>query len=141
MHNLATSVKIRLIKAAQVAGTSDVDTDVIDMANYDGVMIFGAAVATANAGNNIKAQQGDADDLSDAADLAGTTITPGADDELCCIDIYRPRKRYVRGLITRGVSSATGIMVAIQYKGRTPPEVNTVTDEIQALVLNSPAPV
>jgi len=135
--NLSNGVKITQAAAASAAGTSAVNSDVIDMAGYDGVM-FVTAIATANAGNHIKLQQGDEPDLSDAADIEGSKQVATANAQTVWIDLYRPTKRYVRAVATRGVSTALGEVYAFQYEGRIQPADNNVTGEIIGELLVSP---
>lgn len=91
------------------AGTTDINGATLDMQGFDGVLMeitFGAI--TANAVTSIKAQQGAASNLSDAADLAGSaqTIADDADEKTFYIDLYRPAERYVRLVVDRGTQNA-----------------------------------
>lgn len=124
--NLGSQVKITKAKAAQTAGTDAIEGDVIDMQGYLGVMFF-VAVSVANAGNYIKVQQGANSALSDAADLAGTKVVCGGNNEIVGVDVYRPTERYVRLHVTRTASTATGEIYAIQY-GPTLMPVDNDTD-------------
>ena len=135
--NLSNGVKISQVAAASAAGTTAVNSEVVDMAGYEGVM-FVTAIATANAGNHIKLQQGDEADGSDAADLEGSKQVATANGQTVWIDIYRPTKRYVRAVAARGVSTALGEIYAFQYEGRKQPASNNVTDEIIGELLVSP---
>jgi len=117
--NLSKNTKLTRVSNAVAAGTTDINSSVIDMQNYEGVMFivaFGAI--TAGAVTSIKAQQGAQSDLSDAADLEGTGVTVGDDDDnkVFYLDVYRPRERYVRCVVDRGTQNAVvdGI-IAIQY--------------------------
>lgn len=129
---------LTLGKAAQGAGTSTVDGDPIDMAGYDGVVIF-CTIATANAGNFLKAQQGEASNLSDAADLAGSKVIADANGQVVGIDIVKPRERYVRGNIVRGVSTATGDLYYLRYQKHNQPASNNVTNLLKTIKIASPA--
>ena len=115
--NLFNDAKVVLAKAAAVAGTSAVESDVIDTANFEGAAFIGS-IGTANAGNFVKLQQGDASDGSDMADLTGTKLVTGDDGDSYLADVYRPRKRYVRAVVTRGASTTSGDIYAILYSGR-----------------------
>src|SRR6185436_18295785 len=99
--NLSKNSKLILVKAGQVTGTTTITTDTIDTQGYDGVMIFGS-IATVDAGNYAKARQGSASNMSDGADLEGTKLVPGTDGNTFCIDIERPRERYVDVQVVRG---------------------------------------
>lgn len=124
--------------AAGSAGTT-VDGAAIDMQGYDGVVIF-CAIATANAGNYVKAQQGDASNLSDADDLAGTKTIVDSNGDIAILDIAKPQKRYIRGNVVRGgANTATGEMYYWRYNGDKMPVVNDITNEQNLVKLLSPA--
>lgn len=110
---------------AGAAGTSAINGAVVDMANFEEVLVvvpFGAIVS--GAVTSIKWQEGDAANLSDAADVAGTsqTVADTADDTTFYINIVRPRKRYGRVVVSRGTQNATvGGIVYIQRGARSEP--------------------
>lgn len=122
--------------AGATAATTAVTTGIIDTANFEGVAFFGR-IATANAGNHVKVQQGDASNLSDAADLAGTQTVTGDDADSFLVDVFRPTKRYVRATITRTASTVTGDVYAVLYGPRKVPV--THGDTIDAEYHVSPA--
>lgn len=91
------------------AGTADINGAIIDMQGFESVLMivtFGAITATAV--TSIKAQQGAAANLSDAADLEGTAqaVADDDDDKTFYIEITRPRERYVRLVVDRGTANA-----------------------------------
>lgn len=111
-----TKMTPAITPTAGAAGTSDINGATLDMSGYEGVLMivtFGAI--TASAVTSIKAQQGAASDLSDAADLAGTaqTIADTDDDKVFYIDLYRPRERYVRLVVDRGTQNA--VVASAEY--------------------------
>lgn len=122
--NLSKNVKITqaITPTNGAAGTTDINGVTLDMQGYDGVlMIFTMGAITGGAVTSIKAQQGAASNLSDAADLAGTgqTIADTDDEKVFYIDLYRPAKRYVRGVVDRGTQNAVVASATyIQYKGK-----------------------
>jgi hypothetical protein len=127
----------------QAAGAGSAGTAVngatLDMAGFDGVILFGT-IATANAGNYLKAQQGEVSDGSDMADLAGTKVVADANGSIVAIDINRPKERYVRGVFIRaGANTATGDMYALRYKAGSAPTSNTIANVLKSLKLVSPA--
>lgn len=125
--------------AATTAGTTAVNGAAIDMAGFDGVLIFGT-IATAASGNFLKAQGGEASDLSDAADLAGTKVVTDSDADLAILDIQKPRERYIRGVFVRGTSTAVGDLYYIRYNDSEQPETRNDVANTQNLVrLISPA--
>jgi len=110
--NLSKNVKITqaITPTAGAAGTSAINGATLDMSGFEGVLMvvtFGAIVS--GAVTSIKAQQGSASNMSDAADLAGTgqTIADTDDEKVFYIDLYRPEKRYVRLVVSRGTQNAT----------------------------------
>lgn len=136
--NLSSDTKLRLIKAAQVAGTSAVESTVVDMSGFEGVLLFGT-INVANAGNYIKAQSGTDATVTDAADLTGTKVVCGYTGEVLWIDLYRPLERYVRMVGIRGSSTATGDFYAMLYGAHTKPTDNLEDDVIDGELHVSPA--
>ncbi|MCC7365017.1 MAG: hypothetical protein IT303_11660 [Dehalococcoidia bacterium] len=140
---LSDEIKITLAKAAQAAGTTDIESDVIDMSGYEGVLFlvtFGAI--TAGAVTSIKAQQGAASNLSDAADLEGTGIAVADDDDgqTFVIDVYKPRERYVRAVVDRATQNAVvGEIYALLYGAKELPVTNTVANTLTLERHTSPA--
>lgn len=112
-HNFGSNAKVVLAKAGQTAATSDVTSDAIDTHGYAGVAFFGT-VATAAANNKVHAEQSDASG-SGFADLAGTSISPGDNGDAFLVDIYQPREKWVRVVLERGTSTASGDIYAILY--------------------------
>jgi len=127
MHALTEEVKVSLaINATEgAAGTTDVSGDIQDMAGFEAVafaVTFGAI--TANAVTSVKVQQGDESDLSDAEDVAGSSITVADDDDdqVFISDIIRPEKRYVRVVVDRGTANAVvASALALQYRAKEMP--------------------
>lgn len=114
---------------AYASGTADRTGAVLDMQGWDGVlMIFQFATIAAGGTNSIKAQQGAASNLSDAADLAGTaqTVADDYDGKIKYIDVYQPRERYVRAYVDKDTSNACAETVTyIQYRGQTLPSTHS----------------
>lgn len=132
MQNLLKDIKVTRVLNAVAAGTSNQNSSVLDMSGWDGVLFVAALGAlTATQVTGLKAQQGSASNLSDAADLIGTGVGPLADgdsNKCLALDIYRPQERYVRCVLTRGTANAVidGV-VAIQYRGRKSPVTQDTT--------------
>lgn len=135
--NLSKNTKLIKVKAGQTTATDPVESDVVDMSGFEGVMFFGS-VATANAGNFGKVQQGQQSNGGDMADLAGTKVVPGDSGDSFLIDVYRPRERYVRCVIIRaGTTTVTGDIYALLYRAAKAPTSQGAT--IDAEVHASPA--
>lgn len=120
--NLTKNCKVTLVKAGQGSAGTDVESDILDMEGYEGVVFFGS-IATVNAANFAKAQQ-DTDSAfgDDPQDLEGTKVVPGDNGDSFMIDVYKPRERYVRVVVDRGgANTATGDIYAIQYGAKKAP--------------------
>ena len=135
---LSENVKIVLAKAAQSAATTEVLSDIIDMAGFEGV-VFRTRFGTANAGNYIKVKQDTDAAGGTMTDLAGTKVTSGASDEGVAIDINRPQKRYLQLSATRTVSSTLGEVWADLYGPVKAPVVSALTGTLAIEAHVSPA--
>jgi hypothetical protein len=124
---LSTNVKITTA-LDYASGTADREGAALDMSGWDGVlMVVHLAAIAAGGTNSIKAQQGQASNLSDAADLLGTAQSIAADDdnEIYYIDVYQPRERYVRLYVDKDTSNACAeSAIYIQYKGKSLPSTH-----------------
>ena len=124
MDQLIKNAKISpaVTPAEGVAGTSDINGSTLDMSGAEGVLIaVTMGVITSSAATSIKVQSGAASDMSDAADLLGTsqTIADTDDSKTFYIDIYKPVERYVRLVVDRATANAV-VSAAnyIQYGSR-----------------------
>ena len=107
--SILKNADIDRVKVNAAAGTGNVESDSVDMANYEGV-IFLAVLGTITATGvpSIKAQQSSDDGSSDAfADLLGTLVTgDDADgDKILALEIYKPRERYVKCIVGRATAN------------------------------------
>jgi hypothetical protein len=142
--NLSKFVKVTRALNSVVAGTTSQNGSVIDMSGFEGVQfvaLFGALTATQV--TSLKVQQGDLSDGSDMADLAGSLHTALADTDgnKCLVtDLFRPQKRYVRAVVTRGTANAVidGV-IAIQYSSRVEPTTNDTTVKSTKLMVSPEA--
>lgn len=135
--NISDSVKVTVIKPNQAEAGTEINTDSVDMAGFDGVVFVGS-LDTANAGNSVNISQSSND--TDFEDLEGTRVTPSTDGEEVAIELVRPRKRYVRARINRsGADTATQTFFAIRYNmqkslGPSPGLVSVSSPQIEAAV-------
>jgi len=142
--NLAKMVSAIRVSNAVAAGTSDVTSSAIDMQNYEGcLMIFALGTITASAVTSCKAQQSSDDGGSDAyADLTGTSITVADDDDnqIVILDIYKPKERYLKGIIDRATQNAVvdGIFV-LRYGAKKLPAVDDSSTVVASETHVSPA--
>ena len=104
------------------SGTATVNGSTLDMKEYDGmVVVVKLATVAAGATTSIKLQQGSASDLSDASDLAGSSVSIAADDdnEIKYLELRGPRERYVRVVLVKDGSNAVGASaVYLQYRAK-----------------------
>lgn len=138
-------VKLRLVKAASAAAQTAINSDVVDMADYDAVVFFTTAgTITASAVTTIKVQQSsDSGGTPDTwADLAGTSVAIADDDDgqTFGVQIIRPLERYLRLVVSRGIANAAiGEIYALQFGGDRLPITNTVTNLLTFESHESPA--
>jgi hypothetical protein len=119
-----------LVAAAAVSAGTDVDGAYVDMDGYDGVVFF-VDIATINAANFLKVQQ-DEDGSGAGADLEGTALVGATNGNVVAVDVQRPEKRYLRGVIDRGgANTATGPMYAIRYAGRRVPVTHAAEVQVE----------
>jgi hypothetical protein len=139
--NLSKSVKVTRALNSVAAGTTPQNGSVIDMSGFEGVQfvaLFGALTATQV--TSLKVQQGNLADGSDMADLAGSAHAALADTDgnKCLVtDVFRPQKRYVRAVVTRGTTNAVidGV-IALQYSPRVKPVTNDATVKATKLLVS-----
>lgn len=136
-NNGLSKFKLEKLSDPTAAGTTDAASGVVDMAGFDGVMLF-TSIQTPAANNYLTAQSGAQSNGSDAADLAGTKVG-NASTKAVAIDIYRPADRYVRLNTKRGTSTAVGEVWALKYNGRVSPPDNNTSGTILSAILASPA--
>lgn len=143
-HNLLRHIDVRRAANATAAGTTAINGTVIDMLGYESIAFVAAfGTLTATQATGIKVQQGNASDGSDMADLAGSASGNLADadgNKLLAGEVYRPTKRYVRCVVTRGTANAVldGI-IALLYRAEVTPAALHSTLARAPKVLNSPA--
>jgi len=148
LKNLSKDVKIVRLKPdasgwTVAAGTSNVASDIIDMAGFDAVQFMvGFGAITSGAATSINVQQGAVSTLSDAADLAGTSITVADtdDNKVAVTEIIRPAERYLRLEILRATqNSAVDFALALLYGARNVPVTHDSATVITPEVHNTPA--
>ena len=125
MHNLSYGLKPSRSVNATAAGTTAVNGAAVDMQGFEGVM-FVALLGTLTATQVTKLQvQYSADGSTNwtniTDDAIGGTLSTGAaadadSNKIMWIDIYRPKQRYLRAVVSRGTANAVidGVL-AIQY--------------------------
>lgn len=125
MH-LLDKVKITRLSNAVAVGTTTITGAVggngLDMTGFDGVLFMAIFGAITDGTPDLKARQGQALNMSDAADLANTLLSAldTDDNKVLLLDVFRPLERYVDCQVVRG--GATGSVLdgifALQYNTR-----------------------
>lgn len=110
----ATSIlkdtEVAVIEPPAAAGTSDLTSDAIDMANAEAVTcLWSIGTITSGAVTSLKAQQSSDDGATDAySDLAGSavTIADTQSDKVAVLEVRKPAKRYIKFVLDRGTQNA-----------------------------------
>lgn len=143
--SLTKNVKITRVSNAAAAAQTAIESSILDMHGFDGVLfvaLLGDVSDTCVLG--LAAEQNDENSGSGMATLAGAvSFTAGAtsaDNKMLVLDVYKPRQQFVRAKLTRTTADAvvSGI-VAIQYGATSLPTSHDAAVIAQAL-LNDPAP-
>jgi len=118
--NLGRHIKI-LNALDYASGTASRNGAEVDMQDWDGVIaVVKLATIAASAVGDIHWEQDTATGMGSAADLTGTAIAIGEDDddEIYVSELYRPLERFVRIVVTKDASNAQAeSAVYILYKG------------------------
>lgn len=136
MDTFSKDIKHTRVSNAVAAGTTDVESTSVDMADFDSVaftVAFGAIVS--GAVTSVKLQ-GSANN-STWVDLEGTSITVADtdDNDLVISDQIRPNYRYVRCVVDRGTQNATiDVIIAHQYAARFLPVTQPATTLVETHV-------
>ena len=128
--NLLKNVLIEEVNAPiSAASNIDDNTDIVDMAGYEGVVFIVPITDSADTGvATLTIEQNSANSDTGMAALSGAvaTATSAADDDLngklLIVDVYRPEERYLQGAITSATANiAFGTAIAIRYGARSKP--------------------
>ena len=139
MLSLINTGILENVKAVtSAAGSTVLESSVIDMDGYEGILLF-TRFGTAAADNLISAKMSSANDSATMGAIEGSAVAPGASDEVQWLDIYRPRKRYLQLVATRATSSKLGEMYAFKYGARKLPTDNNTAGTIAGEALISPS--
>lgn len=123
MSNLSKNVKYTKISNGATAGTSELDSSIIDMAGFDGAMFF-VDLATVVDGSvmTLTVQQNTANSTSGMAAITGASATFTAStssNKVLMVDVYRPLQEFLRVAFTRTTQNATvNSIYVIQYNAR-----------------------
>lgn len=149
MHNLSKNAEFRRLKIdgtnyILAAGTTDVDSEIVDTLGYEAIcFVYGLGTLAASSGVTIQVQQNTANSSSGMADLAGSeqaTTADTDDNKLIISDPYRPTERYLRVQTIRGDggNSTIDFLIAILYRAGQLPVTQGAT-VLSSEAYNSPA--
>jgi hypothetical protein len=138
---LSSQILVVRLSNGVVAGTSEIDSSTLDTAGYDGAVIV-TAFGAITAGSVVAVKLQDGATTSPTTDVLGSSqaVADTDDNKQVLHDIYRPRNRYLRVVVTRTSQNAVldGIW-AILYRGRKEPIAVDTTSVAATKVLISPA--
>ena len=125
MSNLSKRTKIISMRGPDDAGSSSINSDVIDTLGFDGCLIvvqFGAIVS--GAATSIKLKHSDSvtnnTTLSGGNDVATSsqTVADDDDDQIFYIDVIEPTKRYLQLVVTKATQNSTVSIIVILYNSK-----------------------
>lgn len=133
--NLSKNVKLSVIAAAAAAGTTAIDSAVLDMQGYTGVMFIAllgdvtdTSVLTLTAKGNSANSTSSPTPVTQLATLPYTANATTADSKAIVLDVFDPVLRYVFVTLTRATANAAvGGIVALQYGPDQRPTVHDAT--------------
>lgn len=124
------------------AGTSNVNSDIVDTAGYDGVrFIIGFGAIVSGAVTSIKLQENDVNSGTGMADIAGSAITVADtdDNKIAVAEVIRPQERYLRLATLRATQNSTVDFVVVElFQARAMP-VTQDTTVVSAEIALTPA--
>ena len=144
MLNFTKDCKLTRVSNAVAAGTDDTTScAVVDMQSFGSCTFIAAfGTITATAVTTVKVQQGAVANMSDAADLAGTSISVAADDDnqIVAVEVVEPQERYVRLQIVRATANVVidGV-IAVQCNPKIAPVTHDATTVVGTELHASPA--
>lgn len=121
--SLLKNVKVTVVAGAAAAAQTAVDSAVLDMTGYDGVMFVAllgdvttGCVLTLTAKGNTANSTSSPTPVTQKATEAFTADSTSADDKALIVDVYDPALRYAFASLTRTTANAVvGGIIAIQY--------------------------
>ena len=130
--NLSKDVKITVVSPAATAATSAIDSSILDMQGYEGVMFIaltGDVTATSDLTLTIKGNSANhltvPTPITQKATTLFTADATSADSKALVVDLYKPALRYVFANLTRATANAViGGIIAIQYNSTNKPTTN-----------------
>ena len=123
--NLSRDTKVTLVQVP-IANTDGV-SDYVDMQGFEGVMFIGNLGTAGSTDDVTLAAWSASSTTSTGTAISGATqtSTAGLDDKFFCVDVFRPRDRFVRTQATISNAVEYGGTVAIQYNPKIKPTVHS----------------
>lgn len=140
---LTNDVKITVVSPAAAAAQTAIDSSVLDMQGYEGVMFIaltGDVDSTSALTLTIKGNSANhltvPTPITQKATTLFTADATSADSKALVVDVYKPALRYVFANLTRATANAViGGIIAIQYKANNKPTTNDASVIASALGL------
>lgn len=141
--NLSKSCKITVVAAAAAAATTEIVTDVLDMAGYEGVMyvallgdVTTGSVLTLTAKGNTANSTSSPTPITQGATSAFTAGATDADSKILMVDVSKHTLRYAFASLTRATANAiVGGIIAIQYGAHDKPTAHDASVIASAFAL------
>jgi hypothetical protein len=144
--HLLNKIEVHEINAAVSAGTNDTDSDILDMAGFDGVMFVVPVTDSVATGTLTLTMEQSATNSAGtmAATVATTTVTCAVNDDIndtfAVLDVVRPSLQYVRlNFVTATANIATGNVIAVKYRARDEATTQPSADVSGSAVFVNPA--
>lgn len=129
---LSSDVKITVVSPAAAAAQTAIDSSILDMQGYEGVMFIaltGDVTTTSALTLTVKGNTANhltvPTPITQKATTLFTADGTSADDKALVVDLYKPALRYVFANLTRTTANAVvGGIIAIQYQAGNKPTTN-----------------
>lgn len=125
MRFLSELAEFDRIKTIQTVGTGAITSDTVDMAGFDAILFLVIWGDITDGTPAVKVQSGAQSNMSDAADLTGTSTSIAITDDnlMAIVDVQGISERYVRAVVTRGGSTGAVVdaILAIKYNAHKEP--------------------
>lgn len=140
---LTNDVKITVVSPAAAAAQTAINSSVLDMEGYEGVMFIAllgdvadTSVLTLTAKGNTANSVSSPTPVTQKATDAFTAGAATADSKALVVDVYKPTLRYQFANLTRTTADAiVGGIIAIQYQAHNKPTTNDASVIASALGL------
>ena len=140
---LTNDVKITVVSPAAAAAQTAIDSSILDMQGYEGVMFIALTGDVDNTSALTLTVKGNSANhltvptpITQKATTLFTADATSADSKALVVDLYKPALRYVFANLTRATANAViGGIIAIQYKAGVKPTTNDASVIASALGL------